>query len=56
MLKAFAQGISDEHLKLSNGCDDVSCHRGDSGDGGDDGVMMFRFGRQHGDGGDYDVS
>ena len=56
MLKVFAQEIFDEGLKLSNGCDGVSCHRGDSDDGGDDDVMISRFGRRHGDGDDYDIS
>ena len=43
-------------MKLSNGCDGVSCHRGDSDDGGDDDAMMSRFGRRHGDDDDYDIS
>ncbi len=50
------QETFDEDLGLSSGCDDVSCHRDDNGDGGDDDVKMSRFDHRHGDGDDYDIS
>lgn len=50
------QETSDEDLELSNGCDGVSCHRDDNGDGGDDDVIMSRFDHRHGDDDGYDIS
>lgn len=50
------QETFDEDLELSNGCDDVSCHRDDSGDEGDDDVTMSRFDHRHGDGDGYKIS